>query len=590
MIQERIVTYLVAAALSVPIYWAVADLALILPTQARGETLDDGKTLRPKMSFHGVSPRLDYLARHPTPVASGDGRGIEAERELPEEKRAPAASGESPAQPFVQTTTPTPAAVIAGASFEGPGTGMAGFVLNSVPSDATLGVGPDHIVAWVNTMFVVLDKSGTVMMPPVNGNSLFAGVPNLCASTNRGDPLVQYDRLADRWILSQRAFTVSSGGVPIAPYFQCFAVSTTGDPMGTYARYAVQFSATAPSGLNDYGKLGVWPDAYYTSYNMFEGSPPGSFSGVALCASDRVKMLAGDPTATTLCAPIAIYANGASFLPADLDGTTLPSDLSQGGVFMRLSTAPALRILKLKPDFSAGTVTVSDGLGGAHGTFVNLPLPATTAACNGSGSACIPQPGTSNVLDTLGGRLMYRLAFRNRAGVESMVVTHTVDPDGGGTRDATLRWYEIRNPLGDPADPIVANRPEIFQNGTYDPGASGDRWMGSIAMDGAGNIMLGYSVVNAGTGLFPSIGIAGREAADPLNTLQAEIIAHIGAGSQTGTLAHWGDYTTIQVDPSDDRTFWYINQYLSANSAFNWSTRIVSYQFPPDNIFASGFE
>ena len=488
----------------------------------------------------------------------------------------------------MQTTTPTPAAVIAGANFEGPGLGLAGFVMSGAPSDATLGVGPDHIVAWVNSMFAVFDKSGTVTMAPVNGNSLFTGLPNLCATTNRGDPLVQYDRLADRWILSQWAFA-SSGGAS-APYFQCFAVSTTGDPMGTYARYAVQFSATAPSGLNDYGKLGVWPDAYYTSHNMFQGSPAGASSGVALCASDRVKMLAGDPTATTLCAPIAFYASGSEFLPADLDGTTLPSDLSQGGVFMRFSTAPALRILKLKPDFSAGTVTLSDGLGGAHGTFVNLPLPATIRACNGAGNACVPQPGTSNLLETLGGRLMYRLAFRNRAGVESMVVTHTVDPDGAGTRAATLRWYEIRNPLGDPADPIVANRPVIFQNGTYDPGASGDRWMGSIAMDGAGNIMLGYSVVNAGTGLFPSIGIAGREAADPLNTLQAEIIAHTGTGSQTGTLTRWGDYSTIQVDPSDDRTFWYINQYLSANATFNWRTRIVSYRFPPDNIFASGFE
>ncbi len=588
MIPERIVTYLVAAALSIPIYWAVADSALILPTQARGAALDDGKTLRPKMSFHGVSPRLDYLARHPTPVASGDGQAIEAERELPDEQRAPSASGESLAQPFVQTTTPTPAAVVAGANFEGPGSGMAGFVLNTVPSDATMGVGPDHILAWVNSMFVVLDKSGTVMMPPVNGNSLFTGMPNLCATTNRGDPLVQYDRLADRWILSQWAFAVNGSGVPIAPYLQCFAVSTTGDPMGTYARYVVQFSAVAPSGLHDYGKLGVWPDAYYTSHNMFGGSPAGASTCAGLCASDRVKMLAGDPTATMLCAPIAFYGGGAAFLPADLDGTTLPSDLSQGGVFMRVSTAPALRILKLKPDFSAGTVTLSDGFGGAPGTFVNLPLPATISACNGAGGACIPQPGTGNVLDTFGGRLMYRLAFRNRAGVESMVATHTVDPDGGGTRDATLRWYEIRNPLGDPADPVVANRPVIFQNGTYDPGTSGDRWMGSIAMDGAGNIMLGYSVVNAGSGLFPSIGIAAREAADPLNTLQAEIIAHTGTGSQT-TFTRWGDYSTMQVDPSDDRTFWYINQYLSDNS-FNWRTRIVSFQFPPDNIFASGFE
>ncbi len=342
----------------------------------------------------------------------------------------------------------------------------------------------------------------------------------------------------------------------------------------------MQFSSTAPEGFNDYGKLGIWPDGYYTSYNIFQGSPAGGNSGAALCVSDRVKMLAGDPTATTLCTPTAFYAGGAAFLPADLDGTTLPSTTAQGGIFIRYSTALQLRMIKLKPNFTAGTITFNDGFGGATGSFVGLNTGATTFPCNGGGGACVAQPGTTNLLDTLGTRLMYRAAFRNRGGVESLLVAQSVDPDGAGSRSSAFRWYEIRNPLGNPADVVVANRPTLFQNATYDPGATGDRWMGSVAMDGNGNIAAGYSLANATAGTRPSIGIAGRESSDALNTFQSEIVAFTGTGSQTGGLTRWGDYSTIQVDPSDDRTFWYIGEYLSADGSFNWRTRIVSYAFP----------
>ncbi|MCB1634783.1 MAG: hypothetical protein KDI51_09355, partial [Xanthomonadales bacterium] len=535
--------------------------------------------MRPSMRHHGISPPLTEIARNPVPVALGMGQFQEEDVEELVELAEPPPRGPLP-QSQVQTEARAPLAAVAGTEFEGPGTGLSGFTVTGAPPDHTLAVGPDHIVAWVNSRYAVFDKLGTPLLPgnSVAGNSLFVGLGNVCETTNRGDPILQYDRLADRWILSQFAFGVS-GGSPVAPYFQCFAVSTSGDPTGSYVRYSVQFSATSPSGFNDYGKLGIWPDAYYTSYVMFGGSPAGGNTGAALCASDRTKMLAGDPTATTLCSPVAFYASGSAFLPADLDGTTLPSDLTQGGIFMRVSSAQALRYLKLKPNFAAGTITLNDGFGGATGSFINLPV-ALTFACNGSGGTCVAQPGTTNQLDTLGSRMMYRLAYRNRGGVESMLVNHSVDPDGAGGRGAVVRWYEIRNPLGDPSDPVVANRPVIFQNGTFDPGASGNRWMGSIAMDQFGNIMLGYSVVDSATGLKPSIGIAGREVNDPLNTLQSEILALTGTGSQIGGLTRWGDYSTIQVDPADDATFWYIGQYLSSDGSFNWRTRIVSYRFP----------
>ncbi|MEQ1923976.1 MAG: carboxypeptidase-like regulatory domain-containing protein, partial [Pyrinomonadaceae bacterium] len=423
-----------------------------------------------------------------------------------------------------------------------------------------------HVVAWVNSQYAVFNKTGTLLLGPINGNTLFAGVGNNCESTNRGDPILQYDRLADRWILSQFAFSAGANATP--PYFQCIAVSTSGNPLGTYVRYSVAFSNTSPSGFNDYGKLGVWPDGYYTAYNMFNSGT--TFTGAGLCVSDRVKMLAGDPAATTLCAPFASYAGGGSFLPADLEGTTLPTNSSQGGIFIRQSTAPALRLLKLKADFTASTVTLTDGLGGAAGSFVNIPI-TLTRACNGTGGTCVAQPGTTNLLDTLGDRMMYRLAYRNISGVDRLVVSMSEDVDGAGARSAAIRWFEIRNPFG--------AAPTLFQNATYDPGASGDRWMSSMATNRCGDIGLSYNVVNAGTSLKPSIGVTGRLSSDAVNTMQAETVTTTGTGSQTGGLTRWGDYSTMQIDPSDDVTFWYISQYLAADGSFNWRTRIASAKF-----------
>ncbi|MBK8301972.1 MAG: carboxypeptidase regulatory-like domain-containing protein [Chloracidobacterium sp.] len=529
-----------------------------------------GPTLVPKMTFYGVSEPLSEIASRPQPeISKEDGPVFENEMEDVFEEPMKRARKAAAADP-IQTIAGSELSAVIGANFTAVAAG------GSAPPDTTLAVGPNHIIVWVNSRFSIFNKSGTILSGPTSGSALYAGMPNLCATTNRGDPILQYDRLADRWILSQFAF----GSGTTAPYFQCFAVSTSGDPLGTYNKYSVEFSAVAPSGLNDYGKLGVMPEAYYTSYNMFQGSPAGSNSGSGLCASDRVKMLAGDPTATTLCAPIAVYAGGGSYLPADLDGTTLPTNSTQGGIFIRQNTAPLITLIKLKPNFAAGTVTINDGFGGAAGTSISVPIPTTLRACNGTGGTCIAQPGTTNLLDTLGGRLMYRAAYRNRGGVDSLVFAQTVDPDGAGTRGGAMRWYEIRDPF--------SATPTLFQVGTFDEGGTGDRWMGSIAMNKNGDMMMGYSIANSATGLKPSIGLTGRRASDPLNTMQAETIAFTGLGVQLTGLTRWGDYTTMQVDPSDDEGFCYVGQYLPADGTFNWTTRVVCAKFPASSVTISG--
>jgi len=200
------------------------------------------------------------------------------------------------------------------------------------------------------------------------------------------------------------------------------------------------------------------------------------------------------------------------------------------------------------------------------GPFV-IPVAAYTSACNGG--TCIPQSGTNQQLDSLADRLMYRLAYRNIAGVERLVVNHSVRVGTSARNPFTgVRWYEIRNPNGSPS---------IFQQSTYSPYSS-FRWMGSIAMDKQGNMALGYSV--SSSTMHPSIRFTGRLASDPLNTMQAETSIIEGTGSQLRSLARWGDYSSMAIDPVDDCTFWYTTEYLKANGTFNWSTRIASFKFP----------
>ena len=245
--------------------------------------------------------------------------------EVPE--AAPFSAGEL-VESFLQTNTPLPSAFIAGTNFEGPGEGIAGFSVNTAPPDTTLAVGPNHVVAWVNSQFMIFNKAGVAQLPApgyANGNTIWNGFGGVCETTNRGDPLVQYDRLADRWVFSQFAFDKNANGDNIAPFLQCFAISTGPDPAGPYNRYSYTFAD-----FNDYGKIGIWNDGYYVGYNMFAS---GTNNGAGLCAYDRTKMLAGQ-AATSLCAPTTFYAGGGSIFPADMDGTSLPTDLTRGGLFL----------------------------------------------------------------------------------------------------------------------------------------------------------------------------------------------------------------------------------------------------------------
>jgi hypothetical protein len=411
------------------------------------------------------------------------------------------------------------------------------------PPDTNGAVGDTQYVQWVNLAFAVFDKAtGAKMYGPAAGDTLWSGFGGPCENDNDGDPIVQYDKAAKRWIMTQ--FAVAAG----PPYYQCVAVSKTSDATGQYYRYI--FPLAGFPDFNDYPKLGVWPDAYYMSFNMFQ--PPSSFfSGAKACAMERSKMLIGDQTAGMQCFQFDTSVD--SLLPSDLDGTTAPPAGSPD-YFMNFGSN-SLNLWAFHVDWTNPSLTIFTGP-------VTIPVAAFGEACNGG--TCIPQYGTSQKLDSLGDRLMYRLAYRNFGDHESLVVNHSVTAGNS----VGVRWYEIRNP---------GTTPTMYQQGTYAPD-SNYRWMGSIAMDKAGNIALGYSV--SSSSMYPAVRYTGRVPADALGTMEAESSIIEGTGSQTRSLSRWGDYSAISVDPVDDCTFWYTNQYLKSSGTFNWSTRIVSFRFP----------
>ncbi len=447
--------------------------------------------------------------------------------------------------PVVQTTVGPLVGTAAGLNFAGVGDGDYGFVPNAAPPDTNGAVGATQFVQWVNESFAVFDKStGALVHGPVAGNTLWAGFGGGCETNNDGDPIVKYDRISGRWVLTQFSVTTT-------PFLQCVAVSTTSDATGSYNRYSFSYGTTQ---FPDYPKLGVWPDAYYITFNIFNNGT--TFGGAKLCAYDRVSMVAG-AAATQLCFQLSSAFGGV--LPSDLDGSTAP--LAGSPNFLFNFGSNSLNEWKFHVDFATPANSTLTGP-------INIPVAAFTPACGGG--TCITQPGTHNALDSLADRLMYRLAYRNFGDHEALVVNHSVKASGNKhSQVAGVRWYELRAPN-------ATGGATVFQQGTFAPD-SNNRWMGSIAMDKVGDIAVGYSV--SSSSLFPSIRFTGRVPGDTLGTLEGENSLLTGGGSQNGNLHRWGDYSSIAIDPVDDCTFFYTTEYLKTTGSFNWSTHIASFKF-----------
>lgn len=428
-------------------------------------------------------------------------------------------------------------------NFEGLGNGTPGFTVISAPPDTHGAVGSTQYVQIVNgSAFAVYNKAtGGLVMGPASTNSLWRGFGGKCETANDGDPIVNFDAAAQRWVITQFAVTPRA-----APFFECVAVSQTADATGGYFRYAFQYND-----FPDYPKFAVHPDAYYFTFNVFNAGLT-AFVGARACAYDRARMLQG-LSATQQC--FNLPANGdASLLPSDPDGSSPVAAGSPNYMLsLRRGSNNSLSLYKFKANFTNPRLTSFTGP-------TLIPVAAYTQLCSGTGS-CVQQPSPGGLLDGLGDRMMSRLSYRLYPdGRETLVANHSVS--------AGVRWYEIRNP--------GASTPTVFQQGTFGPTfpqLPAFRWMGAMAQDKNGNFLLGFS--QSSNGLRPVIYVSGRKPTETAGTLGFQFIVAEGTGVQTGGLSRWGDYSSMTVDPVDNCTFWFTSQYQKTDGSFNWNTRIA---------------
>lgn len=405
------------------------------------------------------------------------------------------------------------------------------------PADPSLCVGSNHVIQMINgssgARMTIYNKLGAVVVAAQYMDAI-TGVPGL------GDPVAIYDQVADRYVLTE----FSSSGNKLV-----LMVSQTNNPTGSW--YVYQF--TAPE-FPDYPKYGVWPNAYICTSNE---------STNKVYAFDRPTMLAGAPTAVMIAFSIpgspAVGFQAAA--PVDISGTNLPP-VGTKPLVMRMTDngwggglIDALEMWEMNLNF------ITPGLS----TFTQLPtLPTASFSsdlCGYVTLTCIRQPGSQR-LDPIREIIMNRVWYRNFNTHQSIVLSHSVDATG--LDQAGVRWYELRRTGLGPWS--------IYQQSTYAPDTN-SRWMGTIAINSEGSIGLAYNV--SSKNVFPSFRFTGRKASDPLNTM-TEVETQIIGGSTNHTNNRWGDYNDMQIDPSDDATFWTTGMYMPTPAP--WSTRIASFK------------
>jgi hypothetical protein len=417
-------------------------------------------------------------------------------------------------------------------------------------------------------------------MPVSKFSTLFAALGEPASKYDDGDPVVRYDRMADRWVIL--TFVVSDWIEGLGPARTAVAVSKTPDPTGPFFVYDFPMPNEL---MNDYPKMGIWPNGYYVSINQFGPPPDYQFEGAGVFAFDRIRMLRGDSSASTAYVNLSQWTNKPyGLLPADLDGA--PPAESTPHVFACLISPETLANLPSKPRSpvrGTGALEIdADGQPVPYGIrwftlnpdfdhteasmLTELPMTPVAPFRMVLGDRLVPQRGVTNGLDPLSDRLMNRLQFRRFAGHESIVVNHSVQVDPSGV--VGVRYYEFRRNL--PSSALF-----LHDQGTHAPD-SDSRWMGSVALDWQGNLAVGYSV--SGTNTFPGIRYAGRTHDAPVGGLNlSEAVLQASSASQE--FFRWGDYNTMAVDPVDDSTFWYVNNYLTQSTRGNWQTRIGSFRF-----------
>jgi hypothetical protein len=446
---------------------------------------------------------------------------------------------------------------------------------SGVPPDTDGDVGPNHYIEALNVAYRIFDKSGNPLTPVTTFNSFFAplGDSTPCgANDNQGDPFVFYDHLADRWVLSDFAFR---RGDRRTLFYECIGISQTSDPVsGGWFLYALQADPSHPDRLGDYPKFALWPDAYYLTMNEYVPIPE-HFEAVRVYALDRGSMIAGQPTnAVGFTIDPTALGDCYSLVPASFRAGDPPPAGSQE--FLMAINAPRTRDSVTQThvkgwlfhvDFAnPGNSTL--GIGANHSANAQITVNSFVNAFTTTFDLVPQRDGDTNLLDTLGDRMMTPVVYQNRNGTESLWADHTIllnYPDG----PTAIRWYQFDVTGGN--FPTTAVQQQDWANdndGLW-------RWMPSIAVDAAGNAAIGYST--SSSMIFPSIRYAGRLATDPLGNLsQGEGIMTNGRAEQRDD--RWGDYTMTTIDPVDGMSFWHVNEYYR-RVGNNWLTRVGKFNF-----------
>ena len=416
------------------------------------------------------------------------------------------------------------------------------------PPDANGTIGPEHYMQTINTFYTIFNRAGTIVAGPTALNTLFYGVAG--SDNNDGDPIILYDEQADRWLVAEFSIYDDDDSMLVA-------VSTTNDPTGTWYKYSFNVSETP-----DYEKFGIWRDGYYMGTNT-----PGVGQN-DIYVFNRSNMLNGQsaqfvgfnnpwrPTTWDgfMCVP-----------PLDNDGTLAPE--GEPGLFITINDdaisggSDELWIYELDVDW----VTP------ANSTFSRTQQIAVTAFDSNFGATLsnIPQLNTGTKLDAIPQVIMNPPQYRNFGSYETIVCCHTVDVDN--TDHAGIRWYELRR--------VSSGNWTVRQSGTYAPDAH-SRWLGSIMLNGSGEIGLGYSI--SSSTLYPGIRYCGQSStaySSASGTLDVAEQLIVSGDTCQQTLNRWGDYSSMQVDAEDDETFWFTNQYIDYESpSLKRKTKIASFQ------------
>lgn len=423
----------------------------------------------------------------------------------------------------------------------------------SFPPDPCGDVGPNHYIQAYNAAYVIYDKQGNTLAGPTNLNLLFGAVPG--SNCNSGDPIVLYDEQADRWVIIE--FSLCNPN-----QYVLFAVSQTADPTGSWYSYSFDTDETP-----DYEKVGVWRDGYYMATNTSPGKDIYVVErSVMLTGGANPKMVGFDNAwrpASTQSSPFMCVP------PVDNDGTFAPA--GSPGLFIAFNDdavgggSDQLWIYELAVNWSNT----------AASTFNRVQQLNVAAFDSNFGSSWdnIAQQGTAQELDGVPIIIMNAPQYRNFGTYQSIVCCHTVDVNN--TDRAGIRWYELRRTTGNWS---------IRQQGTFSPDAH-SRWMGSIRLNNHNEIGLGYSI--SSSSLYPGIRYCGQDAieyakASGVMNVAETTIAN-GSYSQTG-MNRWGDYTSLNVDPADERVFWYTNMHVLSNNSTK-RTVIASFTVYPLTIY-----